>query len=81
MLHEVLPVGGSRPDRSATPGYTTNIASYSSVGGDVAAPGGDYFAASNTVQDAILGAVPPNSDRSRATGEPAPGDCRVLRSP
>ena len=43
------------------PGYTTDIASYSSVGGDIAAPGGDYFSASNTVQDAILGAVPPNS--------------------
>jgi subtilisin family serine protease len=40
------------------PGYTTNIASYSSVGGDIAAPGGDYFAASNTVQDAILAATP-----------------------
>ena len=40
------------------PGYTTNIASYSSVGGDLAAPGGDYFAASNTVQDAVLAATP-----------------------
>jgi subtilisin family serine protease len=44
------------------PGYDMNIASYSSVGGDIAAPGGDYFAASDTVQDAIIGAVPPNSD-------------------
>ena len=43
------------------PGYTMNIAEYSSVGGDLAAPGGDYFSASNTVQDAILAAVPPNS--------------------
>ena len=43
------------------PGYTMNIASYSSVGGDIAAPGGDYFAASGTVQDAILGAMPANS--------------------
>jgi subtilisin family serine protease len=43
------------------PGYTTNIASYSSVGGDLAAPGGDYFAASGTVQDAVIGAVPPDS--------------------
>ena len=43
------------------PGYTMNIASYSSVGGDIAAPGGDYFAASDTVQDAILGAMPANS--------------------
>jgi subtilisin family serine protease len=40
-------------------GYTTNIASYSSVGMasvDVAAPGGDYFAATGTAQDAILAA-------------------------
>lgn len=44
------------------PGYTMNIAGYSSVGGDVAAPGGDYFSATGTVQDAILGAVPPDSD-------------------
>ena len=43
------------------PGYTTDIADYSTVGGDITAPGGDYFAASNTVQDAILAAVPPNS--------------------
>jgi lantibiotic leader peptide-processing serine protease len=40
------------------PGYTMNIASYSDVGGDVAAPGGDYFAASGTVQDAVLAASP-----------------------
>ena len=44
------------------PGYTMDIASYSSVGGDAAAPGGDYFSATGTVQDAILGAVPPDSD-------------------
>jgi subtilisin family serine protease len=43
------------------PGYTMNIASYSSVGGDIAAPGGDYFAASDTVQDAVIGAVPADS--------------------
>jgi lantibiotic leader peptide-processing serine protease len=43
------------------PGYTTNIASYSTVGGDIAAPGGDYFAASETVQDAVLGALPDDS--------------------
>jgi lantibiotic leader peptide-processing serine protease len=43
------------------PGYTTNIASYSSVGGDIAAPGGDYFSATNTVQDAVIGAVPRDS--------------------
>jgi len=40
------------------PGYTMDIADYSSVGGDVAAPGGDYFAATGTVQDAIIGALP-----------------------
>jgi subtilisin family serine protease len=28
---------------------------------DVTAPGGDYFAATGTVQDAVLGAVPPGS--------------------
>ena len=43
------------------PGYTMNIADYSSVGGDVAAPGGDYFSATDTVQDAILAAMPANS--------------------
>jgi subtilisin family serine protease len=43
------------------PGYDTLIASYSSVGMgvvDVTAPGGDYFSATNTVQDAVLGALP-----------------------
>jgi subtilisin family serine protease len=43
------------------PGYDVNIASYSSVGMgvvDVTAPGGDYFSATGTVQDAILGALP-----------------------
>src|SRR4051812_36870826 len=40
------------------PGYTLLIADYSSVGGDLAAPGGDYFRASGTVQDAILAAMP-----------------------
>lgn len=47
------------------PGYDLWIADYSSVGMsrvDVAAPGGDYFRASNTVQDAVLGAVPVGSD-------------------
>jgi subtilisin family serine protease len=43
------------------PDYTMNIADYSSVGGDLAAPGGDYFSASGTVQDAILAAMPANS--------------------
>lgn len=43
------------------PGYDLWIADYSSVGMsrvDVAAPGGDYFRATGTVQDAVLGAVP-----------------------
>lgn len=44
------------------PGYSMNIAEYSSVGGDIAAPGGDYFSASDTVQDAILAAMPAPSD-------------------
>jgi len=42
------------------PGYDLWIADYSSVGMsrvDVAAPGGDYFQATGTAQDAILGAV------------------------
>lgn len=42
------------------PGYNLWIASYSNVGMsrvDVAAPGGDYFAATGTVQDAVLGAM------------------------
>jgi subtilisin family serine protease len=43
------------------PGYTRNIADYSSIGGDLAAPGGDYFSATGTVQDAVLGAMPANS--------------------
>jgi lantibiotic leader peptide-processing serine protease len=43
------------------PGYTMNLAEYSSVGMgvvDVTAPGGDYFSATDTVQDAVLGALP-----------------------
>jgi subtilisin family serine protease len=43
------------------PDYTMNIADYSSIGGDLAAPGGDYFSATGTVQDAVMGALPPNS--------------------
>ena len=43
------------------PGYTMNIADYSSIGGDITAPGGDYFSASGTVQDAVIGAMPVNS--------------------
>jgi lantibiotic leader peptide-processing serine protease len=37
-------------------GYTQWLASYSSIGGDATAPGGDYFAATGTVQDAVVGA-------------------------
>lgn len=47
------------------PDYDLWIADYSSVGMsrvDVAAPGGDYFRATGTVQDAVLGAVPFDSD-------------------
>lgn len=43
------------------PGYDMWIADYSSVGMsrvDVTAPGGDYFRATGTVQDAVLAAVP-----------------------
>jgi subtilisin family serine protease len=43
------------------PRYTMNIAEYSSVSGDIAAPGGDYFSATNTVQVAVIGAVPRDS--------------------
>ena len=41
------------------PGYGLDLASYSNTGMgqvDVGAPGGDYFAASGTVQDAVLAA-------------------------
>jgi subtilisin family serine protease len=55
-LPGVLTVSATGP--VGYPGYTMNIASYSQVGVDVAAPGGDYFSASNTVQDAILAATP-----------------------
>ncbi len=47
------------------PGYDLWIADYSSVGMsrvDVAAPGGDYFQATGTVQDAVLGAMTSTSD-------------------
>jgi hypothetical protein len=43
------------------PDYDLWIADYSSVGMsrvNVAAPGGDYFRATGTVQDAVLGALP-----------------------
>jgi subtilisin family serine protease len=47
------------------PGYDLWIADYSSVGMsrvDVTAPGGDYFRASGTVQDAVLAALTSTSD-------------------
>ncbi len=47
------------------PGYDLWIADYSSVGMsrvDVTAPGGDYFRATNTAQDAVLAAVSNTSD-------------------
>jgi subtilisin family serine protease len=47
------------------PDYDLWIADYSSVGMsrvDVTAPGGDYFQATGTVQDAILGAMSSTSD-------------------
>jgi subtilisin family serine protease len=46
------------------PDYDLWIADYSSVGMsrvDVAAPGGDYFRATGTAQDAVLGAIPMDS--------------------
>lgn len=51
MISAVGPIG--------IPGYDLWIADYSTVGGlGVAAPGGDYFQATGTVQDAVIGAVP-----------------------
>lgn len=62
-LPGVLTVSATGP--IGYPGYDLWIADYSSVGMsriDVAAPGGDYFRATGTVQDAVLGAVPIGSD-------------------
>ena len=62
-LPGVLTVSATGP--IGYPGYDLWIADYSSVGMsrvDVAAPGGDYFRATGTVQDAVLGAVPFNSE-------------------
>ena len=61
-LAGVLTVSATGP--IGYPEYDLWIASYSSVGTsrvEVAAPGGDYFSATGTVQDAVLGAVPTNS--------------------
>jgi len=59
-LPETLTVSATGP--IGYPDYDLWIADYSSVGVDVAAPGGDYFRATGTVQDAVLGAVPMNSE-------------------
>jgi subtilisin family serine protease len=61
-LPGVLTVSATGP--IGYPGYDMWIADYSSVGMsrvDVTAPGGDYFRASGTVQDAVLGALPMDS--------------------
>jgi lantibiotic leader peptide-processing serine protease len=62
-LPEALTVSATGP--VGYPGYNLIIADYSSVGMsrvDVTAPGGDYFRASGTVQDAVLAALPVGSD-------------------
>ena len=59
-LPQTLTVSATGP--VGYPDYDMNIADYSSVGVDVTAPGGDYFSATGTVQDAVLGAVPMDSD-------------------
>jgi subtilisin family serine protease len=62
-LPGVLTVSATGP--IGYPGYDLWIADYSSVGMsrvDVAAPGGDYFQATGTVQDAILAALTSTSD-------------------
>ena len=62
-LPGVLTVSATGP--IGYPGYNLWIADYSSVGMsrvDVAAPGGDYFRATGTRQDAVLGAISSTSD-------------------
>lgn len=62
-LPGVLTVSATGP--IGYPDYNLWIADYSSVGMsrvDVAAPGGDYFQATGTVQDAVLAAVPIGSE-------------------
>ncbi len=59
-LPGVLTVSSTGP--VGYPGYELDIADYSSVGVDVAAPGGDYFRATNTRQDAVIGALSSTSD-------------------
>ena len=62
-LPGVLTVSATGP--IGYPGYDLWIADYSSVGMsrvDVTAPGGDYFRATGTVQDAVLAALSNTSD-------------------
>jgi len=62
-LPGVLTVSATGP--VGYPGYDLWITDYSSVGMsrvDVAAPGGDYFRATGTVQDGVLGALSSTSD-------------------
>jgi subtilisin family serine protease len=62
-LPGVMTVSATGP--IGVPGYDLWIADYSSVGMsrvDVTAPGGDYFRATGTAQDAVLGAVPFDSE-------------------
>jgi subtilisin family serine protease len=62
-LPGVMTVSATGP--IGVPGYNLWIADYSSVGMsrvDVTAPGGDYFRATGTAQDAVLGAVTSTSD-------------------
>jgi len=62
-LTGVLTVSATGP--VGYPGYDLWIADYSSVGMsrvDVTAPGGDYFRATNTRQDAVLAAISSTSD-------------------
>jgi subtilisin family serine protease len=62
-LPGVLTVSATGP--VGYPGYDLWIADYSSVGMsrvDVAAPGGDYFRATGTAQDGVLGALSSTSD-------------------
>jgi subtilisin family serine protease len=73
----VLAVSATGP--IGIPGYDLNIASYSNVGMaevGVAAPGGDYFAATGTVQDAILAAMTSTDSAglwAQYSGLPFPG--------
>jgi subtilisin family serine protease len=58
-LPETLTVSATGP--VGYPGYADDLAGYSTVGMsriDVSAPGGEYFAATGTVQDGVLGATP-----------------------